>query len=149
MRFFLVDKVTELEPGSHICGIKCVSLTEQVLHDHFPDHPIMPGTLLVEGLAQLAGFLLERTWKEPKTRAVLLQLKNAKFRAVATPGDRLEMRVSLESQLGGSSRISGVIDCEGKRIADASLTFSKQTIESEKLHRQREDLYRLWTTDLH
>src|SRR5262249_56251763 len=57
MRYFLVDKVTELVPGERIRGVKCVSLSDEVLHDHFPDFPVMPGALIVEAGAQLAGFL--------------------------------------------------------------------------------------------
>lgn len=67
MRFFLLDKIIEYEPGEYATGIKCVTLSDPVLHDHFPENPIMPGSLITEGLAQLAGFLIEQTQTRPRS----------------------------------------------------------------------------------
>ena len=62
MRFFLIDKVTEIVPGKHVRGVKNVTLADEILHDHFPDHPIMPGRAgHPRRRPQLAGFLLEVT----------------------------------------------------------------------------------------
>ena len=65
MRFFLIDRVTELVAGERARGIKTVSLSDDVLHDHFPDYPIMPGTLILESAAQLGGFLVEMSVNKP------------------------------------------------------------------------------------
>ena len=59
MRYYLIDKVTELSVGRRARGVKCATLTDEILHDHFPDFPMLPGALIVEAAAQLAGFLLE------------------------------------------------------------------------------------------
>src|SRR4029079_7831143 len=65
MRYYLIDKVTELTAGQSARGVKCVTLTDEVVHDHFPDFPMLPGALIVEAAAQLAGFLLEMTFNRP------------------------------------------------------------------------------------
>ena len=88
MRYFLIDKVTELVPGERIRGVKCVTLSDEVLHDHFPDYPILPGALILEAGAQLAGFLLEATFNEPgrpPRRALLAQVRRAKFHEMTGP----------------------------------------------------------------
>src|SRR5438067_691906 len=98
MRYFLIDKVTELVLGTHARGVKNITLTDEVLHDHFPDHPIMPGALILEAAAQLAGFLLEVSFNqagEPPRRALLVQIELAKFHDTAGPGDQLDLLVTL------------------------------------------------------
>ena len=152
MRYFLLDKVRTLQPGQRAVGVKNISLTEQVLHDHFPDHPILPGALVVEAAAQLAGLLLESTFDDGSTafplRAVLVQIKNAKFHATAGPGDQLVIEVRLDSLLAASGAVSATIMVEDRRIATARLLFSMQQIESERLHAQRRRLYAIWTRQL-
>ena len=56
MRYYLIDKVTALTPGRSATGLKCVTLTDEVLHDHFPDHPMLPGALIVEAAAQPVSY---------------------------------------------------------------------------------------------
>ena len=65
MRYFLLDKITAFEPGKRACGIKCVTLTDDILHDHFPDQPLLPGALLLESMSQLGGFLGRKGDAEP------------------------------------------------------------------------------------
>src|SRR3989475_7482781 len=92
MRYYLIDKVTELVPGERASGVKNITLSDEILHDHFPDYPVMPGTLILEAAAQLAGFLLEMTFNKagaPLLRALLIQVQQAKFHETAGPGGRL------------------------------------------------------------
>src|ERR671930_270020 len=103
MRYFLIDKVTELTVGRSARGVKNVTLTDEVLHDHFPDHPVMPGALILEAAAQLAGFLLEATVntalddQQPPRRALLVGVDLAKFHDFAGPGDQIELHVSIDA----------------------------------------------------
>ncbi len=151
MRYFLLDKVTELKVGKSARGVKCVTLTDEVLHDHFPDHPIFPGALVVEAVAQLGGFLIEVSVNqegEPVRRAVLVQIRDAKFSRPAEPGDRMDIRVRLGASLATAAQIDGEVYVEDARIARMSLTFMTREVDSARVNEQRTSLYRLWTRGL-
>ena len=151
MRYFLLDRVTDVVPGETARGVKNVTLTDEVLHDHFPDHPILPGALVVEAMAQLAGFLLEVTHNaedRPIVRALLVQIDKAKFSQPAEPGDRIELHARLGAGLESAAQVECEALVEGNRIARAQLTFMLKAIDSDRVHEQRRYLYRLWTKGL-
>ena len=151
MRYFLIDRVTELVVGERIRGVKAVTLTDEVLHDHFPDYPIMPGALIIEGAAQLAGLLLEATFdvngRTPR-RALLAQIRRAKFHELCGPGRLLEFDVKLSARQDDAAEVEVEVSVEGKRAVRAELTFVMKEIPSKKVHEQRRYLYELWTKDL-
>lgn len=153
MRYFLIDKVTDIELGKSVEGIKNVTLSDEILHDHFPDFPIMPGALILEASSQLAGFLIEMTFnsaapeKAPR-RAVLAQIDKAKFYEICGPGDQLMIRATLESELESAARVKIVVKVKEKRVVRGELTFVMREIDSERVHEQRRYLYKLWTKDL-
>lgn len=151
MRYFLLDRVTEITPGESARGVKNVTLTDEVLHDHFPDYPILPGALLVEAMAQLAGFLLEVTHNaddKPIVRALLAGINNAKFSRPAEPGDSISLLVKLGASMDAAAQVDAEARVGDDRIARAQLTFMLKEIDSERVHEQRRYLYRLWTTKL-
>ena len=151
MRYFLIDKVTELVVGEFARGVKNVSLSDDVLHDHFPDHPIFPGALLIEAASQLAGFLLEMTLNKPDTpprRAMLVQVELAKFYGPAGPGDQIEIVTRLGTQHAEAAQVVMEAAVAGRPIARAGLTFVLKDVASERVHEQRRYLYKLWTRDL-
>jgi 3-hydroxyacyl-[acyl-carrier-protein] dehydratase len=154
VRYYLLDRVTDVvltEGEESARGVKNVTLTDDVLHDHFPDHPILPGALLVEAMAQLAGFLLEVTQNgegRPLVRALLVQIAHAKFSRPAEPGDQIELRVRIGRALDAASQVDAEALVGGQRIARAALTFMMKQIDSERVHEQRRYLYRLWTKGL-
>ena len=122
-----------------------------MLHDHFPDFPVLPGTLIVEAVAQLAGYLLEVTYHRPPElprRAVLCQIENARFDEPAGPGECLDITCKITSTLDSAARISGEVHSGERRIARVGLTFLMKAIDSERVHEQRRSLYRLWTRGL-
>src|SRR3954462_116675 len=151
MRYFLLDRITAFEAGKRACAIKCVTLTDEVLHDHFPDHPVLPGALLIESMSQLGGFLVELSFHKsglPVRRAVLAQIKDAKFHHACKPGDRIELETELESQLEEAARVTAVASVDGQRVARAELIFILRQVDSARVHEQRRRIYEVWTRDL-
>lgn len=151
MRYILLDRITEVEVGKSAKGLKAVTLTDEVLHDHFPDYPILPGALLVEACAQLAGFLLEVSTQagaaSPK-RAVLVQIDRTKLYKPAQPGDAVELFAELSQSLEAAAKLTVGADIRGERAMRGTLTFMLQKVDSERVQEQRRYLYRLWTRDL-
>ncbi len=148
MRYFLLDKVTGYAAHEWATGIKNVTLTDEVLHDHFPDFPILPGALVIEALAQLAGFLLEVKNPNKKERAILAQIERAKFHSPAGPGDQLQLKVVLAQRLEAAAQVEGEAFVGERCVAKARLTFMLKHIDSERVHEQRARLYRVWTREL-
>ena len=152
MRFFLVDKVTAIEVGKTISGIKCVTLTDEVLHDHFPDHPIIPGTLVVEGLAQLTGFLLELSINTSDScelrRAMLAQITKMKFHETTGPGECLQYSATIKSLHNDAAQVEVEAHKNGKSIVKGSLNFALILADSKRITEQRQQLYNIWTRDL-
>jgi 3-hydroxyacyl-[acyl-carrier-protein] dehydratase len=151
MRYILLDRVTEVVPGKSARGLKAVTLTDEVLHDHFPDYPMLPGALLVEACAQLAGFLLEVSTQasEPSPkRAVLVQIDRTKFYKPAQPGDAVELFAELTQSLETAAKMQVGADIRGEKAMRGTLTFMLQAVASDRVQEQRRYLYRLWTRDL-
>jgi 3-hydroxyacyl-[acyl-carrier-protein] dehydratase len=150
MRYYLIDKVTSLDLGKEARGIKCVTLTDEILHDHFPDYPMLPGALIVEAAAQLAGFLLEMTFNgegKPLVRALLVQIQRAKFYEAVEPGDTLSIRATIESTREESAQVLFDAHVGEERAARGTLTFVMRSIASARVHEQRRYVYSLWTRD--
>ncbi len=100
MRFILLDRITSFVPGRSGTAFKNVSLSEDFFEDHFPLAPVMPGVLIMEGMAQLAGLILEAGCHERdgrKVKPLLSIIESAKFRARTRPGDCLEYRATVDS----------------------------------------------------
>lgn len=98
MRFILLDRITHWEPGRRGSATKNIALSDDVFDDHFPMKPIMPGVLLLEGMAQLSGLLLEEgvlAENGRKVKALMSIVEKAKFRKPALPGDRLEFHAEV------------------------------------------------------
>ncbi len=148
MRWFLVDRVTAFEKGVRAAGVKNVTLTDGVLHDHFPDHPILPGVLVIEALAQLGGFLIEASGVPHDHRAILVGVDRAKLSAPARPGDQIELEARIASRLDLAAQIDAEARIAGQRAVKATLTFILKPVESARVHEQRKSLYALWTRDL-
>lgn len=149
-RYFLLDKVTEVVEGDHAVGVKCVSLTDPVVHDHFPGFPMLPGALLIEATAQLSGYLLEYSQSRsgpPEHRALLTQVDRAKFRQPAQPGDQVILRATIAERLDVAARVDVAATVSGKSIMQGTLTFMLKEVPYAEAHEQREYLYRLWRRD--
>jgi 3-hydroxyacyl-[acyl-carrier-protein] dehydratase len=121
-------------------------LSDDVFDDHFPTKPIMPGVLLLEGMAQLSGLLLEEgvfARSGQKVKALMSIVEKAKFRKPALPGDGLVFHADVTScnELGG--QVTARTEREGERIAECRLTFSFHRYENPRLERRRAEILNL------
>src|SRR5580698_4256249 len=149
MRYLLLDRITELCPPERASAIKCVSLADDVFVDHFPGHPLMPGTLVVEALAQLGGVLVEETMRQrgrPDLFAVLAMIDRARFREMVRPGDRLDLSAEDARVTEDGARVRGVARLDGKVAAEAELTFAFVPVKSPKQMAKRREVVNVWLT---
>lgn len=120
--FLLVDRVLELEAGKRVVGIKNVTINEPFFQGHFPGHPIMPGVLIVEAMAQVGGLLLLGTVEDPESKVVyFMSLDNVKFRKPVKPGDQLRFEVEVLQIRGRVCRIQGVAKVDGEVVCEGEM----------------------------
>ena len=105
MRWIWIDRFTKFEPGKSAQAVKNVSMAEEHLHDHFRGYPVMPASLIIEGMAQTAGILISQA-SGFKEKVVLAKISNASFQDVAVPGDVLLYTVNIE-QINEQFTIAG------------------------------------------
>jgi len=120
--FLLVDRIIEVE-DKRIVGIKNVTINEPFFQGHFPGHPIMPGVLIVEAMAQTGGMLLMGMVGEPYDRKVVyfMSLDNVKFRRPVKPGDTLRLELEMVQQRGAVCKMHGVARVDGEVVAEADM----------------------------
>jgi len=124
--FLLVDRITEVVKNEFLSGYKNVSISENVFQGHFPGHPIYPGVMILEGMAQAGGILafqsMEMTKEEAAQKVVyFMSIDKAKFRAPVKPGDRLEYRISVMKHKGAIWMLKGEAFVDDKMVAEAEL----------------------------
>ncbi len=120
--FLLVDRILEIEEGKRIVGLKNVTINEPFFQGHFPGHPIMPGVLIIESMAQVGGMLLMRTIADPSSKVVyFMSLDNIKFRRPVRPGDQLRLELEVTQVRGATCRMRGVASVDGKVAAEAEM----------------------------
>ncbi len=118
----LVDRIVEKEPGKRIVGLKNVTINEPFFQGHFPGHPVMPGVLIVEAMAQTGGMLLMDQVGDPADKLVyFMALDNVKFRRPVRPGDQLRMEVEMLQFRGKTCRMRGVALVDGHTVAEAEM----------------------------
>jgi len=120
--FLLVDRIIEIEPGTKAVGIKNVTVNEPFFQGHFPGQPIMPGVLIIEAMAQLAGVLAFRSGAPVGKSVYFMSIEKAKFRRPVIPGDQLRLDTHILQQRGNVWRFSGSATVEGKVAAEAEFT---------------------------
>jgi UDP-3-O-[3-hydroxymyristoyl] N-acetylglucosamine deacetylase/3-hydroxyacyl-[acyl-carrier-protein] dehydratase len=120
--FLLVDRILEIEPAKRIVGIKNVTINEPFFQGHFPGHPIMPGVLIVEAMAQVGGMLLMGTVPDPGSKVVYFtSLNNVKWRRPVKPGDQLRFELDLLQVRGLMCKMSGVAKVDGEVVCEAEM----------------------------
>ena len=121
--FLLVDKVELLEGGKRVVGTKCVSANEPFFAGHFPEHPVMPGVLIMEAMAQTAAAMVLSRADFAGRLAYFMGIDEAKFRLPVFPGSVLRMHLE-ELRVGRIGKFRGETYVDGKLAAEAVLTFA-------------------------
>jgi 3-hydroxyacyl-[acyl-carrier-protein] dehydratase len=119
--FLLVDRIEELE-AERIVGIKNVTINEPFFTGHFPDYPVMPGVLVVEAMAQVAGVLVLSQIEDRRNKLVLLAgVDGAKFRKPVRPGDQLRIEMKLAKRKATLAKMYGTATVSGVLVAEAEM----------------------------
>jgi len=123
--FLLVDRIVALEKGKSISGLKNVTMNEPFFQGHFPGEPVMPGVLMLEGLAQTGGILAILSDPEMLGRLVYFAgVDKARFRRVVRPGDQLIYQLEMIKQKGKVTKMAGKAYVDGQLVTEAELMAS-------------------------
>jgi UDP-3-O-[3-hydroxymyristoyl] N-acetylglucosamine deacetylase/3-hydroxyacyl-[acyl-carrier-protein] dehydratase len=122
--FLLIDRIVDLIPGERVIGIKNVTMNEPFFVGHFPGHPILPGVLILEAMAQTGAILILDSMEKPEEKlAYFMSLDAVKFRKPVQPGDQLQIEVELirarasSYKMAGKAYVSGELVCEAELMA--------------------------------
>ncbi|HMV04897.1 MAG TPA: 3-hydroxyacyl-ACP dehydratase FabZ [Accumulibacter sp.] len=129
--FLLIDRVLACEPGKAIHAYKNVTINEPFFVGHFPHHPVMPGVLIMEALAQAAGILSFRTMGEkPDASSVFyfVGIDAARFKKPVTAGDQLHLHVAIQRQMRGIWKYAAEARVDGEVVAEAELMCAKRNV---------------------
>ncbi len=132
MRWFLIDRIIECEPGQSATGLKKFSPSDEFFQDHFPGMPIVPGVLQIEMIAQMAGKCIAMSLKD--VLPVLGNVKGAKFYHNIRPDDQCQIKISVTKVAKSYSMAEGHIEVDGKKMSSASILFGhipRQNLSSE------------------
>ena len=124
--FLLVDRITDIVKNESLVGYKNVSISENIFQGHFPGHPIYPGVMILEGMAQAGGILafksMDMTKEQAATKVVyFMSIDKAKFRSPVKPWDKLEYRISIMKQKGSIWMLKGEAYVDEKLVSEAEL----------------------------
>ena len=132
--FLLVDRVTDFKPGESITALKNVTANEPFFQGHFPGHPVMPGVLILEALAQTSGIyeFASREANNESTNFLFLfvSIDKARFRKQVIPGDQLILQADLISKKRNMMKVMGTATDDGVFAASAEIMCAQQEIES-------------------
>jgi 3-hydroxyacyl-[acyl-carrier-protein] dehydratase len=122
--FLLVDRVLEIDPGKKIVGLKNVTMNEPFFPGHFPGHPVMPGVLIVEAMAQVAAIFVYSSSDDNKDKITyFVGIDNTKFRKPVVPGDQLRLELEVIGCRRGIYTFSGKAYVDGKLVTESELSY--------------------------
>ncbi|MBI9099397.1 MAG: 3-hydroxyacyl-ACP dehydratase FabZ [Spirochaetaceae bacterium] len=120
--FILIDRITELKFGESVTALKNVSMGESCFLGHFPDDPIFPGVLIIEGMAQAGGFLFYKEGK--KQTGVIAAVDKVKFLKEVVPGDTIYYKGIFLQKIGNFAKVSFTAEVENKIVAKGEISYS-------------------------
>jgi 3-hydroxyacyl-[acyl-carrier-protein] dehydratase len=123
MRWIWIDRFTDFRPGKSATAIKNVSLAEDHLHDHWAAYPVMPFSLMIEGMAQTGGILVGHA-RDFTEKVILAKITNAQLDALVVPGDQLTYQAEIVNISEGAAAVNGVIRRSDDEIGRVDLMFS-------------------------
>jgi 3-hydroxyacyl-[acyl-carrier-protein] dehydratase len=127
--FLLVDRVVDVVPNASAIGIKNVSINENYFQGHFPTHPVMPGVLIIESMAQTAAVLVVETLGDAAAGKLVyfMMVENAKFRRPVVPGDQMRIHVRKDRNRGNVWKFSAEAKVDGQVVAES--TFAAMILD--------------------
>ena len=147
MRFFLIDKIKDWQAGKSAKATKNITLSEDFFDDHYPRHPVMPGVLILEGMAQLSGLLLEASLQRQyskSAKAVLTVLERTKFRTLVKPGDTLLYRTEVTSLNEAGGKVKATASRGKTVVTSTEMVFAFKYVDDPLLDEKRRRLLALW-----
>jgi 3-hydroxyacyl-[acyl-carrier-protein] dehydratase len=123
MRWIWIDAFVEFESGRRAVAVKNVTLAEEYLHDHFPGYPVLPPSLMIEGMAQTAGILVGEA-ADFREKVILAKVRRAEFEDYPGPGDQVRYAAEVETIDAAAASINGTVFCNQSRIGSIALMFS-------------------------
>lgn len=149
MRWYWIDRFVEFESGSHATAVKNVSLAEEHLHDHFPGYPVMPASLMIEGMAQTGGILLGEV-NDFEHNVILAKVPAIRFHSEAVPGDQLRYTATLQEarEEGGSVSVRATVG--DRLVAEGDIMFVHLNSDDPQLNRidQKNFIFRMNLMDI-
>lgn len=130
--FLLVDRVLSLEPGKQIVALKNVTINEPFFPGHYPHHPVMPGVLIVEAMAQTAALLSFQSMEsklDEKSVYYFAGIDGARFKRPVTPGDQLIIKAELIRSMRGVYKFKAKAEVDGHLVAEAELMCTVKTVD--------------------
>lgn len=134
MRFVLIDRILEVQPGRSLRAVKNLSLAEEYLSDHFPGFPVMPGVLMLEAMTQAGAWLIRDMEDFAHSIIVLKQARTIKYGSFVEPGRQLELRVELVSDDGANATFKGVGVVEGQEMVKGRFILTRHNLRDKNPH---------------
>jgi 3-hydroxyacyl-[acyl-carrier-protein] dehydratase len=139
MRFSLIDRIDELEPGARIAAVKALTMAEEYLADHFPGFPVMPGVLMLEAMTQAGAWLIRATEDFAHSMVVLKEARAVKYGRFVEPGQTLRVTAEIVSQDERQTTLKARGAIDGRAIATARLVLERYNLVDENPGRASTD----------
>jgi len=128
MRFSLIDRITDLQPGRELSAVKTLSLAEEYLADHFPDFPVLPGVLILEALTQAAAWLIRVSEDFRHSIVILKEAKRVRFGQFVEPGQTLHVKVEIVTQDERLTELKAEGRLDGRHSVNARIIMERYNL---------------------